>query len=410
MSIEPRRAGEAGRAGRPTGDGQPPIAVAIVRARYNPYGGAERFVQRALSALSHEGVALTVVARDWQSSPGGEAPAGMRLQKIDPFYVGKIWRDASFARSVGKYLSDAEFDMVQSHERIAGLPIYRAGDGVHAEYLAQRLKSATGWRRTALQMNPWHRYTCDNERRMFQHKALRAVICNSKMVREEILQHFAVDPAKLHLIRNGVDTERYAPPTDVQRAEARANLGLAPQRKVFAFVGSGFERKGLANAIRALADPAAPADSVLVVVGDDRRARSYRRLADTLGVGERVEFAGSLVDVRPVLHAADGFVLPTIYDPFPNAVLEALACGLPVITSTKCGAGELISAGRNGFVGDAQDSSAIAHQMSAVVANPQMRAAARESALPHTLKNLAGELLALYRTLAPATLRKAPRH
>jgi UDP-glucose:(heptosyl)LPS alpha-1,3-glucosyltransferase len=222
-------------------------------------------------------------------------------------------------------------------------------------------------------------------------------------VREEILQHFAIDPAKLHLIRNGVDIQRFMPASTEQRLEARTNLGLPPNRNVFAFVGSGFERKGLANAIRALADPAAPKDALLVVVGDDRKARWYRRLADTLQVGERVVFAGSLVDVRPILHAADGFVLPTIYDPFPNAVLEALACGLPVITSKKCGAGELIQAGQNGFVGDADDPSAIAHQMTAILANPQMRSAARLSALPYTLKNLAGELLALYRTLNAST-------
>lgn len=394
MSIELARTGKS-----PASE-QPPIAVAIVRARYNPYGGAERFVQRALAALSHEGLALTIVARDWQSSPAGEAPAGMRLQKIDPFYVGKIWRDASFARSVRGYLDDAQFELVQSHERIAGLPIYRAGDGVHAEYLLQRLKGLSGWRRLGVQLSPWHRYVKQAERQMFQHKLLRAVICNSAMVREEILQHFAVDPSKLHLIRNGVDTERFMPASADDQRQARTNLGLPIDRPVFAFVGSGFERKGLANAISAMADAAAAKDSALVVVGGDRKARSYRRLADRLGVGGRVVFAGSLVDVRPVLHAADGFVLPTIYDPFPNAVLEALACGLPVITSRKCGAGELIQAGINGFVGVADDTSAIAHQMAAIVANPQMRLAARQSALPHTLKNLAGELKALYRSLS----------
>lgn len=396
---------------RQASDGAPDsrLAVAIVRARYNPYGGAERFVQRALTALAQEQVALTVIARDWQSSPAGESLVNVRLHKIDPFYIGNVWRDASFAQGVRNYLQQGEFDLVQSHERIPGVQIYRAGDGVHAEYLEQRLKQSTPAKRFSLRINPYHWFTCQRERLMFEHLDLEAVICNSTMVREEILARFRIEPRKLHLVRNGVDLEKYQPPTPEQRAKARHDLGLASDSPIFAFVGSGFERKGAANAIAALALAGAPQNAQLVVVGDDRKAKHYRRLADAAGVGARVLFTGSLVDVRPVLHAADGFVLPTIYDPFPNAVLEALACGLPVITSPKCGAAELIESGVNGFVCGATDTAAIAAHMNTIAHNPIMRAAATASAAPYSLKHLAGQLIALYRTMVSGKTVKPAR-
>ncbi len=379
------------------------LAVAIIRARYNPYGGAERFVHRALTALAQEQVALTVIAREWQSSPAGESLANVRLHKIDPFYIGRIWRDASFAQAVTKYLLQGGFDLVQSHERIPGVQIYRAGDGVHAEYLQQRMNATSRFGQFLLRANPFHWFTCRTEALMFEHLDLEAVICNSTMVRDEILARFRIAPAKLHLVRNGVDVEKFQPPGADERIKARSDLGLPKDVPVFAFVGSGFERKGVANAIRALAEKSAPLDARLVVVGDDRKAKRYRRLADDCGVGDRVLFAGSLVDVRPVLQAADGFILPTLYDPFPNAVLEALACGLPVITSPKCGAAELIESGKNGYICSPIDTGAIAGHMVDIMRNPQMRQAARASAAPYSLKHLAGQLLTLYRSMVGGT-------
>jgi len=78
-----------------------------------------------------------------------------------------------------------------------------------------------------------------------------------------------------------------------------------------------------------------------------------------LGIAARVRFVGGVSDVRPFLAAADAFVLPTLYDPFPNAVLEAMAAGLPVVTSTRCGAAEIVAEGETGFVRDALDIDAL---------------------------------------------------
>src|SRR5205814_694448 len=91
--------------------------------------------------------------------------------------------------------------------------------------------------------------------------------------------------------------------------------------------------------------------------------RHYQRLAQRERLGERVVFAGPQQDPRRFLGAADAFVLPTLYDPLGNAVLEALACGLPVVTSRRCGAGELVVAHEAGWVCDATDDAAFAERM-----------------------------------------------
>jgi UDP-glucose:(heptosyl)LPS alpha-1,3-glucosyltransferase len=377
-----------------------PLAIAIVRARYNPHGGAERYTQRALSALDAAGVDLTLIARSWPGGADEGLPARWRLLAVDPFHVGSLWRDQSFARAVRRVLRGARFDVVQSHERIAGVSLYRAGDGVHASYLQARYRVLPAWRRVLVRLSPRHRWVLREERAMFRHPGLRAVICNSRMVLDDIAERFAVPRERLHLLRNGVDLARFRPPSTEERLAARAAFGIDPDAPLLAFVGSGFERKGLAAAIAALAR--APAGVGLLVAGTDRGERRWRELASQLGVAGRVRFLGGLDDVRPVLWAADGFLAPALYDPYPNAALEALACGVPLIASTGCGVCELVEHGRNGFVHDALDIEGLADAIGRLVAQRAthaMRHAARESALPWSLEAAGQALVALYRRL-----------
>jgi UDP-glucose:(heptosyl)LPS alpha-1,3-glucosyltransferase len=372
------------------------MRIAVVRQRYSAQGGAERFIERALKAFAGRGLAVTVLAREWTGDPGG-------VIRCNPFHIGRTWRDWSFARAVCREVARASFDLVQSHERIACCDIYRAGDGVHAQWLRNRSAALGPLARAALALNPYHRYVLAAERRLFSSPRLRAVICNSRMVKDEIRAHFGTPEAKLHVIYNGIDLESFHPRLrDAHRSHVRSHLGIPEEAPVFLHVGAGFERKGVFRLIEAFA-LSGLSDAHLLIVGSDKTQARAERLASARGVASRVHFAGTQADVGPWYGAADAFVLATLYDPFPNAALEAMACGLPVVTTRQCGTAEIIEEGVSGFVVDALAVGELAQRLVRLdgAAARDMGRKARERAQEFGVEKMAGQFLALYGSLAP---------
>jgi UDP-glucose:(heptosyl)LPS alpha-1,3-glucosyltransferase len=372
------------------------MRLAIVRQRYTPYGGAERFVEGALEALLERGIAISLYTRAWPQ---------MRLQLIEPvicnpFYIGRLWRDWSFARRVCREVARNPPELVQSHERLLCCDVYRAGDGVHAQWLAERSRVQGPFARLATSLSPHHRYVLAAERALFTGPRLKAVICNSEMVRGEIATRFGTAPEKLVLIRNAVDSETFHPGLRGEmRVGVRQQIKIPEDANVTLHVGSGFERKGVAAMLEAVAR--SRAKPWALVVGRDKRASQYATLAQRLGIAERVRFVGAVSDVRPYYAAADTFVLASLYDPQPNAALEAMACGLPVVTSTKCGAAELLVEGESGFVRDALDVAGIASVLDTLEGGVALRIgkAARAAVERYTPAAMAREYLDLYRRL-----------
>jgi UDP-glucose:(heptosyl)LPS alpha-1,3-glucosyltransferase len=376
------------------------MKLGIVRQRYTPFGGAERFVERAMDTLQAHGVGIRVYTRRWPRSERG------RIEPVicDPFYLGRQWRDASFARAVRAELARDRPDVVQTHERIAGCDIFRAGDGVHRVFLEERRRTGSAAERLGIAVNPYHAYVQAAEARVFADPSLKAVICISEMVKNDIRAHFRVPEDRLRVIYNAVDPLEFGPQVREGRDATRARLGIATSDVAFLLLGSGYARKGVPAALQALAR--LPENARLVVVGRDKNPSRYKALARRLGVTARVSFAGPQADPRPYLGAADAFVLPTLYDPLSNAVLEALACGLPVVTSRRCGAGELVVAHDAGVVCDAVDVAAIAEGMRGLLDPAQRssmaaRAVAAVGAL--TPDAMAGELIGLYREMLGPT-------
>ncbi|GAB0056208.1 Lipopolysaccharide core biosynthesis protein RfaG [Candidatus Magnetaquicoccaceae bacterium FCR-1] len=377
-----------------TGDRE--MRLALIRQRHTPFGGAERFLDRAMGALRARGVAITLIARRWEGGCDG-----LETVRCDPWHLGRWWRDVAFARCVHARLAERRFDLVQSHERIPGCDLYRAGDGVHAEWLEQRGRARGRVARWLDGINPFHRHLLNQERLLFEHADLKAVICNSRMVRAEILARFRIAPEKLVVIYSGVDLERFHPETRArERDAARAGWGIAPHETLLLFVGSGFERKGVPALLTALAglDRA----TRLVVVGRDKAQGRMEGLARRLGVADRVLFTGGRRDVVPCYAAADAVVLPTLYDPFPNVALEAMAMGLPLVTTFKCGAVDLIDHGVNGLLGDALDLATLTRNLQSLddaAYRVALGRAARETVVGLSLETMSARLMELYQGL-----------
>lgn len=160
----------------------------------------------------------------------------------------------------------------------------------------------------------------DIERRAFLATGLKRLIVNSRMVADEIERHYPGAAGRTLVVHNGVEWtefQEFFDAGEASRDRIRGELGLLPGRYYYLFAGNGFSRKGLAPAIRALAN--LPVEAELVVVGRDNREGDYRRMAVRAGVATRVHFHGSRRSIIPHLQASDAFVLPTLYDPFSNA-------------------------------------------------------------------------------------------
>ena len=375
------------------------LRLAIIRQRYTAYGGAERFVEAALEALLERGVAISLYTREWPQT---------RLQLIepvlcDPFHIGRLWRDWSFARAVCRAVTEKAPELVQSHERLLCCDVYRAGDGVHRSWLDQRLRGASTLRRWFTELSPYHRYVLATERRLFASPLLKAVICNSQMVRRDIRERFGLPDERLPVVYNAVDSEAFSPKLRAHRDSMRQKLNVPQDATLFLLVGSGYVRKGVAAALTALSR--LPGNTHLLVVGRDKALGRYKRLARKLGIASRVALVGAQDDPKPFYGAADVFVLPTLYDPCPNAALEAMACGLPVVTSTQCGAAELVAEHDAGFVCEARDVDALSGHMNTLT-DPQARAErgerARLAVLPLTPDAMTLQLVLLYRDLLAA--------
>ena len=242
------------------------------------------------------------------------------------------------------------------------------------------------------------------EARTFEAGPRRRLIAVSTSVREELCTHYGVDRTAVTVIPNGVDPDDFAPDTLASlRVPTRAELGLGTEAQVVLFVGEFF-RKGLSTAIQALAQ-LGRADVHLLVVGRGPQ-EVFQALAARLGVQSQLHFTGFVPDPRPYFAAADVLLFPTLYEPFGMVVLEAMAAGLPVVTTRLAGVSDVIQPGVEGYlVADPLDVSAYVAALQEVFSDParraEMGARAREAARRVSWDFVASQTEAVYHTMQP---------
>ena len=377
------------------------MRFAIVRQHYRSDGAVERVIERALEALLERNVAVSLYARSWPQT---------RLQLIEPvicnpFFVGSLWRDWGFANAACRSIRRTMPSLVEAHEPMLCCDVYRAGDGVHAVALQERLKHASALERLSLETSPHGRYLRRSEARLYASPWLRAVICKSPMVRDEIRARFAFPEAKLIVVYNPVDSERFQPGVRAQRAKTLAWLRIDTNATILLVDCRDPAQCAFATAIDALAEVPPPAH--LVAICSAKVAPRVRAHAQSRGVGARVTATDPHADLRPYYGAADIFVAPSIYEPSPETALEAMACGVPVIGSTKSGVAELLGEHQCGFTFASTDvGTLVAHMRS--LADPAMRARfgenARRAVLPLSPPATTLSLVLLYRDLLAASV------
>jgi UDP-glucose:(heptosyl)LPS alpha-1,3-glucosyltransferase len=307
------------------------MKVALIRRRFSEIGGAELYAQRLLQGLSRAGHQVSLFTEAW------DAPLDSVTVRLIPNQASRARRLAFFAAAVKRELAKEHFDCVLSLERTACQDVYRAGDGVHRVWLQRRREFAPWYRRPFVGWGAFHRNMMALEAETFSPRHTRHIIANSEMVKNEILRHFKFPADRIHIVRNGINLPRFQQGV---RSGTRAQFGVRDDEFLLLFVGTGWERKGLSFLLKA-AKAFTNEKVKLLVVG--KGTKPY-------GAGPNVIFAGPMAAVEHAYAAADLFTFLPIYEPSANVCFEALAAGLPVVTSSQNGAGEVLREGQTGSI------------------------------------------------------------
>jgi UDP-glucose:(heptosyl)LPS alpha-1,3-glucosyltransferase len=301
------------------------LNIAFVLREFSTRGGTERYAVNLARWLLGRGHEVHVYASSVDRS---QVPSGLVVHDV-PRSKPKTIQFIRRTWGVGRL----GHDVVQGFGRTVGHDVYRAGGGVHAAWLDASGDTLYPWLRARLSPAEWLENILDRRAA----RGARIVICNSHMAAAQVCAYHGVEEQRVRVIRNGVNTDRFRPRPQAREA-LRARWGA--RGRVLAFIGNGFRRKGLLVAGRAFAKVAKEGDR-FVVIGRDRHAERYLAPVREI-VGERLLFRGEVPDPEQYIAAADATVLPTLYDAAANTTLEALACGVPPVTSDRDGNAEIV--------------------------------------------------------------------
>jgi len=356
------------------------IALVILRADARR-GGAERYtlsLARALASRNHQ---VALLAGEFADSL-----AGVDCITLASRAFTRRGRYRAFLDSLDRHLAECSYDIIHAMLPVRRCDVYHPHAGIEAQLLnSGHLKYDCPVRRSAARLmnlvNLKRHEFVRVERELLGSANPPTVICLSDYVRRSVLGHYQLPDGKLRTIFNGVDLDRFDPSARPDSgAQLREQLRIPQDAVVSLMIAQDFQRKGLAQAIAALAELREP-KLRLIVVGKEDPSR-YRHMAAAGGVADQVIFAGAAIDPYPFYQAADFFVLPTRHDPCSLVVLEALAMGVPVISTAQNGACEVMGDGRHGFVlDDGGDVPRLARHMRDLLdpaARSRMRAACQE--------------------------------
>jgi UDP-glucose:(heptosyl)LPS alpha-1,3-glucosyltransferase len=369
------------------------LKVALVILHADPArGGAERYTADLAVALSGRGHEVSLI--DTYPGPGIRRIAGLSGPRIglNAYGLTRAGRYKSFIRTLSKHVRDGTYDVVHAMLPVPGCDVYHP----HAGVAAAALRKWNVW------FNARRRAMARVERELLDDPNGPVVLALSDYVKGFIREHYPSLPdERMVRLFNAVDVERFTPPAERPSSDWVNALIIAQD----------YERKGLREAVHALAKSGEPRLRLHVVGKQDPAA--YAALAKQLGVGDRVVFHPPTGKPEEYYRQADIFVLPTRHDPCSLVVLEALAMGLPVISTRFNGATEIMDHGTHGFVlDDPTDGDALAAAMRDLCDNDRRREMSQaclalrpQLAYEHHLD----ELVAIYERVAAARGRRGQR-
>ncbi len=318
--------------------------IAFIVREYSKKGGVSRCVVELAEKFCRDNKVHIFTSR-WDSPLSRENITFYKVKTIaQPFFIkvlSFVWfcrqkmKNNSFDLVIGPLGDTLEADILVAHS------CHRAWVEMKKKDFLERLKY---W------LNPLHQVALFLEKKALQKGNYRKIISISQLTKNDLIKYYQIPAEDITVIYNGVNIEEFTPHNRNKfRQELRQELGFSEADILLLFAANEFKRKGLKTLLEAVALPMQNVLVKLLVVGTDN-PKNYAGLARTLKIKDQVYFLGPRQDMHRVYAASDVFVFPTKLEPFGLVITEAMASGLPVITSRLAGAAELIKDGETGLL------------------------------------------------------------
>jgi len=394
----------------------------VTRAEFSDSRSISTHVYKLANYFNKKGHEIFIISTNWSKSnmKNGEEYEecdGIKIfsySLIQKPLLLKIFLNLLVSESAIKKLDKKyNFDIVHSHE--GGQSLTHDIITAHACH--------RGWIKLANEMNkkndpilrywfykigrellPTNRLVLEVEKYNYKNKHYKKIIAVSTNLKKQIMDCYNVPSEDIVVIPNGVDCNKFKPNSEI-REKIRRKHKINEEEVVINFSGTDFNKKGLKYFINSLKLIKAKNFKVFVIGKDN--PKPYKDLASRLGVLHKIVFAGFVPDISEYYAASDIFVFPTLYEPFGLVITEAMASGLPVITSKIAGAAEIMEDGKDGlFLKDPTNPEEITEKINILVEDEnlrkQMSKNARKTAEKYSWDKVAKKTLDVYEEISRA--------
>jgi UDP-glucose:(heptosyl)LPS alpha-1,3-glucosyltransferase len=384
-----------------------PLRIAILLDKFLPSRGGERYFSFLADALAKRGHEVHIFATKVEEGDQGHV-LPYRVHLIPVIGHLRSLRTLSFWRNSARILEKLDFDIVHGVAQSRAVNVLNPHGGVEMAYLKQEFASISSpyyhaYKFLKRYLSVRHYLEIGLQRRQYRTGRLSRVIAISTMIKRDVMAYYRFPDERIAVVFNSVDLDRFHPRTrDLHRQSKRSELAIDDQTLLLLFAGNNFRLKGVETLVRAVAalSRGFPERRFHLIVAGRGHAGKYRRLAERLGVGDRVTFLGAAKGMEAYYGAADIYVHPTFYDSCSLTVLEALASGLPVVTSRFNGASDAILSDEGGkVIDDPADADELAKAIAFYVDEERRKRAgkvAREWMERHTPERNVEETLEVY--------------
>jgi len=358
--------------------------LAVACPHFYKRGGIERVAISAVNGLHRLG--FTVTAAGSYVEPGA-LDEGVRWGDVDKSRWGGAGVVAQFGKTATRVL-EAE----DKPEGVLGFGVVCPDDAVtwvqsvHARWLeTSRTQQFRG--RLKRKLNPFHRVAIGREKQLFGGRRYRRLLALTRDVAADLEHFYAVPSGDIEVVSNGVCPDEFHTVDDRVKLALRAEFGLQPDRPTISFVANESDRKGLPQLIESVSRMT---DRRVQLLLAGRIGGACKQLAEQYGIADRVYWVGQREQIAPIFQASDLFVLPTRYEAWGLVIVEALACGVPVITTRDAGAACAVRESVNGYLlDDASDVEALTAQLQRALNDTAWnRQAIAESATPYQWQSI----------------------